>query len=119
MTHALHKLTAVLAASAFLIGLGAAQAGAQPATVKGTGRSKYEPITVKRGITTDPVFGQWANQNSSSSGKGTGTGKYGSIMVQRGVTANSAFGQWANQGSPPSGSHNTTQQSPPKKSPAH
>lgn len=37
--------------------------GGDPSTVrKSPGRSKYEPITLERGVTHDPAFQQWANK---------------------------------------------------------
>jgi phage tail-like protein len=37
--------------------------GGDPSTVrKSPGRSKYEPITLERGVTHDPTFQQWANK---------------------------------------------------------
>jgi phage tail-like protein len=37
--------------------------GGDPSTSrKSPGRTKYEPITLERGITHDPAFEQWANK---------------------------------------------------------
>ncbi len=37
--------------------------GGDPSTVrKSPGRTKYEPITLERGVTHDPAFVQWANK---------------------------------------------------------
>jgi phage tail-like protein len=37
--------------------------GGDPSTVrKSPGRTKYEPITLERGVTHDPEFEQWANK---------------------------------------------------------
>lgn len=37
--------------------------GGDPSTVrKAPGRTKYEPITLERGVTHDPTFQQWANK---------------------------------------------------------
>ncbi len=54
------------------------------------GRSKYEPITLNRGVTQDPSFANWANQASGQS-------KYPSIPLNRGVTQDPSFSNWANQ----------------------
>ncbi len=35
--------------------------GGNPLILKGLGRTKYEPITLERGITQDPDFAAWAN----------------------------------------------------------
>lgn len=35
--------------------------GGQPVTRKGLGRTKYDPITLERGLTHDPGFEAWAN----------------------------------------------------------
>jgi phage tail-like protein len=35
--------------------------GGNPVTVKGIGRTKYDPITLERGITQDKAFIQWAD----------------------------------------------------------
>ncbi len=35
--------------------------GGNPIILKGLGRTKYEPITIERGITQDPDFATWAN----------------------------------------------------------
>jgi phage tail-like protein len=35
--------------------------GGNPVTLKGIGRTKYEPITLERGVTYDSDFEQWAN----------------------------------------------------------
>jgi phage tail-like protein len=37
------------------------KAGGDPVTRKGIGRTKYEPITLERGVTHDPAFEAWAN----------------------------------------------------------
>jgi phage tail-like protein len=36
--------------------------GGNPVILKGLGRTKYEPITLERGITQDLDFANWANQ---------------------------------------------------------
>ena len=35
--------------------------GGSPIILKGLGRTKYEPITLERGLTHDPDFEEWAN----------------------------------------------------------
>jgi phage tail-like protein len=35
--------------------------GGNPVTMKGIGRTKYEPITLERGVTHDTDFEEWAN----------------------------------------------------------
>lgn len=35
--------------------------GGNPVIQKGIGRTKYEPITLERGVTHDPAFEEWAN----------------------------------------------------------
>jgi phage tail-like protein len=35
--------------------------GGNAVTLKGIGRTKYEPITLERGVTHDPEFEDWAN----------------------------------------------------------
>jgi phage tail-like protein len=35
--------------------------GGSPIILKGLGRTKYEPITLERGLTHDPDFADWAN----------------------------------------------------------
>src|SRR5215472_14466057 len=35
--------------------------GGNPIILKGLGRTKYEPITLERGVTFDPAFQQWAD----------------------------------------------------------
>src|SRR5712692_9423099 len=35
--------------------------GGDAVTRKGLGRTKYEPITLERGVTHDPDFDEWAN----------------------------------------------------------
>jgi phage tail-like protein len=35
--------------------------GANAITLKGLGRTKYDPITLERGVTWDPDFEEWAN----------------------------------------------------------
>jgi phage tail-like protein len=35
--------------------------GGNAITLKGLGRTKYEPITLERGVTWDPDFEEWAN----------------------------------------------------------
>ena len=35
--------------------------GGNPITLKGLGRTKYEPITLERGVTEDMDFANWAN----------------------------------------------------------
>ena len=35
--------------------------GGNAITLKGIGRTKYEPITLERGVTHDPDFEEWAN----------------------------------------------------------
>jgi phage tail-like protein len=37
-------------------------AGGDPITRKGLGRTKYDPITLERGLTEDQDFANWANQ---------------------------------------------------------
>ena len=65
--------------------------GGNPSTAtRQPGRSKYEPITLNRGVTQDPSFSNWANQASSQ-------GKYPPIPVDRGVTRNASFSSWASQ----------------------
>jgi hypothetical protein len=67
------------------------RAGGDPSSVmKGPGRSKYDPITLNRGVTQDPSLSNWANQTS-------GHGKYPSIPVNRGITQDPSFSSWANQ----------------------
>jgi len=36
--------------------------GGDPIILKGLGRTKYEPITMERGVTHDPEFEAWANK---------------------------------------------------------
>ena len=36
--------------------------GGSNTTIKSPGRTKFEPITLERGITTDPEFEKWANE---------------------------------------------------------
>ncbi|HTW99008.1 MAG TPA: phage tail protein [Acidimicrobiales bacterium] len=36
--------------------------GGNAIVLKGLGRTKYEPITLERGVTQDPDFANWANQ---------------------------------------------------------
>ena len=54
------------------------------------GRSKYDPITLNRGVTEDPSFSNWANQAS-------GQGKYPPIPVNRGLTQGPSFSSWASE----------------------
>src|SRR4051794_19072927 len=35
--------------------------GGNPIILKGLGRTKYDPITLERGLTHDPDFEEWAN----------------------------------------------------------
>jgi hypothetical protein len=68
----------------------------------GPGRSKYEPITVDRGVTHDGGFGQWSDRGSASNSKaapGTGGARYDTVPVDRGVTHDPGFGRWNGGGS--------------------
>lgn len=55
-----------------------------------TGRSNYESVTLKRGVTQEPSFSSWASQLS-------GHGKFPSLNVNRGVTQDPSFSSWASQ----------------------
>jgi len=69
------------------------RSGGDPSTIhKSPGRSKYDSITLERGITQDPSFSAWGNQ-------GSGQNKYPPIQVNRGVTNDSSFSGWANSSS--------------------
>jgi hypothetical protein len=65
--------------------------GGDPSTPrKGPGRTKFDPVTLNRGVIQDPSLSNWANQVS-------GQGKYPSIPLNRGVTQDPSLSNWANQ----------------------
>jgi hypothetical protein len=78
-----------------------------PAPRKITERSKYDAITLERGVTEDSGFADWAaavvagggspqsGGNSSSPQKIQGQSKYDSITLERGVTQEPGFANWA------------------------
>ncbi len=71
------------------------------------GRSKYDGITLERGVTEDTGFADWAagvvaNGGTPSSGGNTsapqkipGQSKFDSITLERGVTKDTGFANWA------------------------
>jgi hypothetical protein len=87
-----HVIAGITRVSALRVAIDVIQisdGGAAGSTRSAPGRTRYEPITLERGLTSDAEFERWANESTTPAGQPE------SVAVDRGVTHDAAFGDWS------------------------